>query len=360
MNHIISRWMKRGFGLLIPVIFLVAGCANSQQEMMAKDQLERARSAYMQAKSNRNVEAFAPLPFTDAGKAMQAAEQAKGAEEMEQLSYIAEKKSLIAITLAEGKMAENEIEKLNRDTANIIAEKRTQEARVAQKEARVAQKEARVAQKEAENARLLAMAESERAAKAKKEAEEARSLAAAETERTARAKAEAEARAREAEQARMAAQAEAARAAKAKAEADQLMRELSDLKAKQTERGIVLTIGDVLFATGKGDLSSDALRSVDKLADFLQKYLNRNVLIEGHTDSVGSDEFNLTLSQKRADSVKGTLTSKGIAEERIATKGYGKKYPVASNDTAAGKQQNRRVEVIVLNEGVKAETQFRQ
>ena len=152
MNHIISGWMKRSFALLIPVLFLIAGCANSQQEMVAKDQLERARSAYMQAKSNRNVEAFAPLPFADAGKAMQAAEQAKGVVEKEQLSYIAEKKSLIAITTAEGKMAENDIEKLNRDTANIIAEKRTQEARVAQKEA--------------ENARLLAMSETERAAKA--------------------------------------------------------------------------------------------------------------------------------------------------------------------------------------------------
>ena len=346
MDHIISRWMKRGFGLLIPVLFLIAGCANSQKEMVAKDQLERARSAYLQAKANRNVEAFAPLPFADAGKAMQAAEQARGAEEVEQLSYIAEKKSLIALSTAEGKMAENELEKLSRETANIIAEKRTQEARAAQKEA--------------ENARLLAMAEAERAAKAKKEAEEARSLAAAETERAGRAKAEAEARTREAEQARMAARAEAERAARAKAAADQLMRELSDLKAKQTERGIVLTIGDVLFATGKADLSSDALRSVGKLADFLQKYPNRNVLIEGHTDSVGSDEFNLTLSQKRADSVKETLTSRGIGEGRIATKGYGKKYPVASNDTVAGKQQNRRVEVIVLNEGVKAETQFRQ
>jgi hypothetical protein len=68
MNHIISRWMKRGFGLLIPVLFLIAGCANSQQEMVAKDQLERARSAYMQAKSNRNVEAFAPCPLSTPAK----------------------------------------------------------------------------------------------------------------------------------------------------------------------------------------------------------------------------------------------------------------------------------------------------
>jgi OOP family OmpA-OmpF porin len=327
-------------------LFLAAGCANSQQEKIAKDRLELARTAYLEAKANRNVEAFAPLPFAEAGKALQAAEQAKKAEEMEQLAYVAEKRSKIAVAIADGRMAERDADRLSKETADIIAQKRTQEARIAQKEA--------------ENARLLAMAEAERAAKAKKEAEEARSLAAAETERAGRAKAEAEARTREAEQARIAARAEAEKAAKAKAEADQLTRELSDLKAKQTERGIVLTVGDVHFATGKADLSPDAMRSVDKLVEFLQKYTTRNVLIEGHTDSVGSDEFNLTLSQKRADSLKEALTGKGVEEKRITTIGYGKKFPVASNDTTTGKQQNRRVEVSILNEGVKPETQFRQ
>jgi outer membrane protein OmpA-like peptidoglycan-associated protein len=292
------------------------------------------------------VEAFAPLPFAEAGKALQAAEQAKNAQEKEQLAYVAEKRSKIAVAVAEGRMAERDADRLTKETADIVAQKRTQEARIAQKEA--------------ENARLLAMAEGERAAKAKKEAEEARSLASAEAERATRAKAEAEAKAREAEQARLAARAEAEKAARAKAEADQLTKELSDLKAKQTERGIILTIGDVLFATGKADLSPEAMRSVDKLVEFLQKYTNRNVLIEGHTDSVGSDEFNLTLSQKRADSLKEALTGKGVEEKRITTIGYGKKYPVASNDTASGKQQNRRVEVSILNEGVKPESQFRQ
>ena len=345
MIRIVFRWMKR-FGLLIPVLFLIAGCANTQQQMRAKDGLERARSAYSQAKSNRNVEAFAPLPFADAGKAMQAAEQAKGAEEMEQLSYIAEKKSLIAISLAEGKMAENEIEKLSRETANIIAEKRTQEAKVAQKEA--------------ENARRLALAEAEKAERARKEAE-ARRQEAEQARLTALEEAD------RATKAGLAARAEAERAAlakteaaKAKAEADQLMRELSDLKAKQTERGIVLTIGDVLFAVGKANLSSEAMRSVDKLGEFLQKNPKRNVLIEGHTDSTGSDELNMTLSQNRVDAVKDALVEKGIGTDRITPKGYGKMYPVATNDTSTGRQQNRRVEVIILNEGVNAETQFRR
>jgi outer membrane protein OmpA-like peptidoglycan-associated protein len=177
--------------------------------------------------------------------------------------------------------------------------------------------------------------------------------AAAEAERAGRAQAEAE-------RARMAAAAEAERAAQAKADADKLMKELADLKAKQTERGMVLTVGEVLFALGKADLSPKALPSVDKLAEFLQKYTTRNVLIEGHTDSTGSDQLNMTLSQKRADAVKDALLAKGIAEGRITAKGYGKKYPVASNDTPAGRSQNRRVEVLILNEGVKPESQFRE
>ena len=345
----LDRWMMKSSGFYLGAIFallLLGGCAPSKQETMAKDRLEKARAAYLQVKADRNVEAFAPLPFAEAGKALQAAEQAKKAEEREQLAYLAERKAQIAATVAEGRMAERDTDRLSKETADIIAQKRTQEARIAQKEA--------------EQAKLLAMAEAERAAKAKAEAEQARAAAQAEGERAARAKAEAEAKTREAEQARLAARAEAEKAARAKAEADQLTKELSDLKAKQTERGIILTIGDVLFATGKADLSPDAMRSVDKLVEFLQKYTNRNVLIEGHTDSVGSDEFNLTLSQKRADSLKEALTGKGIAGERITTVGYGKKYPVASNDTVAGKQQNRRVEVSILNEGVKPETQFRQ
>ena len=349
MHPTTDRPMKKCLGFClggVAALFLLGGCAPSPQENMAKDRLEKARSAYSQVKADRNVEAFAPLPFAEAGKALQAAEQAKNAEEREQLAYLAERRAQIAATVAEGRMAERDTDRLSRETADAISRKRTQEARIAQKEA--------------EQAKLLAMAEAERAAKAKADAEQARMAAQAEGERAARAKAEAEAKTREAEQARLAARAEAEKAARAKAEADQLTKELSDLKAKQTERGIILTIGDVLFATGKADLSPDAMRSVDKLVEFLQKYTNRNVLIEGHTDSVGSDEFNLTLSQKRADSLKEALIGKGIAGERITTVGYGKKYPVASNDTVAGKQQNRRVEVSILNEGVKPETQFRQ
>ena len=341
MNHTTWHRIKSGMGILLPFVLLflfIAGCGLSHKEMMAKDQMERARKAYAEAKANPNVEAYAPLQLQDAGMTLQAAEQAKETDDILQLGYLAEKKTWFAVTTADGKVAERVIDKLNVENAELIAKKRTLEAERARRETGVATSEAERARREAE----LATSEAERA----------RGAAAADAERAAIAK-------RQAEQAISAAEVESAKAAMAKAEADQLMKELSELKAQQTERGIVLTIGDVLFATGKANLSPDANKSVATLAEFLKKYPKRDVLIEGHTDSVGKDDYNMVLSRKRADSVKYKLVGDGIEAGRITTVGYGKKFPVASNDTMAGKAQNRRVEVIILNEGVKADTQFR-
>lgn len=352
MNPTTWHRIKSGTAILLPfgLLFLfLTGCGLSRKEMMAQDQMERARKAYAEAKASPSVEAYAPIELQEAGKALQAAEQAEKAkqtDEILQLGYLAERKTQFAVTTADGKVAEREIDKLNVQNAEMIARKRTLEA----EHARLA---AGKAMSEAEKARMAAAIDAEKAAMAKRESEQARMAAAAEAERAAMAK-------RQAEQAISAAEEEAAKAARAKAEAEELMRELSELKAQQTERGIVLTIGDVLFATGKADLSPGASKSVNKLADFLKKYPNRDVLIEGHTDSVGADDYNLTLSRKRADSVKYKLMGDGIGEGRITTVGYGEEFPLASNDTKAGKAQNRRVEVVILNEGVKADTQFRK
>jgi outer membrane protein OmpA-like peptidoglycan-associated protein len=111
----------------------------------------------------------------------------------------------------------------------------------------------------------------------------------------------------------------------------------------------------VLFAAGKVEVGPGAQRSVDKLADFLKAYPKRNVLIEGHSDNLGHEEYNLRLSQQRAEAVRDLLVARGVAAQRIRTKGYGSKFPVVDNDSAAGRQQNRRVEVIVLNEGTTAD-----
>ena len=356
MNHTTWHRIKSGTGILLPfgLLFLfTTGCALSHKEVMAKDQMERARKTYAEAKSNPNVEAYAPLQLQEAGKALQAAEQAKETDDILQLGYLAEKKTRVAVTTADGKASERNIDKLNVENAELIAKKRTLEAERARRETGMAMSETERARREAGVATSEAERAKREAGMAMSEAEQARMAAAADAEKAAIAK-------RQAEQAISAAGMEAAKAAEAKAEADQLMKELSELKAQQTERGIVLTIGDVLFATGKANLSPDANKSVAKLAEFLKKYQKRDVLIEGHTDSVGKDDYNLTLSRNRADSVKDKLVGGGIEAGRITTVGYGKKFPVASNDTMAGKAQNRRVEVIILNEGVKAETQLRR
>jgi OmpA-OmpF porin, OOP family len=130
--------------------------------------------------------------------------------------------------------------------------------------------------------------------------------------------------------------------------ATQLERELSDLKAKETDRGLVLTLGDVLFEFNRADLKPGGMRNLYQLVDFLKRNPTRNVSIEGHTDNIGSEGYNLELSQRRAEAVRDFLLDNGISPERITARGYGKAYPVASNNTEAGRQQNRRVEVVVL------------
>jgi outer membrane protein OmpA-like peptidoglycan-associated protein len=129
----------------------------------------------------------------------------------------------------------------------------------------------------------------------------------------------------------------------------QLQAEVDALKAKQTDRGIVLTLGDVLFDTGRASLSPGAAMKLDRLASFLNEHPDRRVQIEGFTDSVGGDAYNLDLSERRAEAVKAALTMRGIDPSRIATEGYGKAYPVASNSDSGGRQLNRRVEVVIGN-----------
>jgi outer membrane protein OmpA-like peptidoglycan-associated protein len=129
--------------------------------------------------------------------------------------------------------------------------------------------------------------------------------------------------------------------------AARLQAEVDALKAKPTDRGLVLTLGDVLFETGSSTLSSGAGRNMDRLVQFLTEHPERMVQIDGFTDSIGTDSFNQDLSQHRADAVRYQLVSRGISSARIGTQGYGKAYPVASNSESSGRQLNRRVEVVI-------------
>ncbi len=135
----------------------------------------------------------------------------------------------------------------------------------------------------------------------------------------------------------------------ARAETADLQRQIEELNARETDRGLVVTLGDLLFATGKSDLSGGAGANLDKLAAFLQEYPDRSVFIEGHTDSVGNSAFNQQLSERRADSVKSYLVGQGVSHGRLSTAGLGEGSPVASNETSTGRQQNRRVEVVIAN-----------
>lgn len=341
---------------------VLAGCSGAvdPSEQIAKDRLEQARVAYAQAKANPIVESYSMKTLLGAEKALRDAEQVnkkayspnpldptKGYDysekkafydDISRLAYMAERKSKTSVALAEGVVTNNEIVRLGREKAEVQLMKSQLEQKLLQQDLD-------------EKASALERAK-QQLASASSEAERARILADIKAKEAALANAQADARAREAEN-------HAREAEKSKAELALLMKELTELQGQLTDRGIVLTIGDVLFATGKSDLNASAQRSMDKLAEFLLKKLNRNLLVEGHTDNVGTDEYNKKLSQQRAASVKNALVKRGIASDRIVTIGYGEKYPLASNASADGKQQNRRVEAIILNEGVSLENQFR-
>lgn len=123
-----------------------------------------------------------------------------------------------------------------------------------------------------------------------------------------------------------------------------------DLQAKQTERGTLVTFGDVLFDLDKADLKPAGMQGVQQLATFLNENPERKIVVEGYTDSTGSDSYNQQLSQRRAESVRRALTRAGVDAQRIQTVGYGEEYPVASNNSTSGRAMNRRVEVTISND----------
>jgi outer membrane protein OmpA-like peptidoglycan-associated protein len=376
-----------GISILLSVIVLAIGCATTPERNPA---LDRARSAYEQAAANPEVKKNAPVTMYEAEQALKIAEQAKNVEEMNYLSFRAERMAQIAVAEADEKTAVKEREELSKKKDKMVLQARELETKraISLAEARAleaerAKKETEEKAREIERAKGEAQALAQQADKARKDAEaraleiqQARGEAEAKALEAERLKKEAEAKALEAESSKKEAEAKTLELEKARKEAEakrletelartreeeaiaqrkQLESELSELKAKQTEKGIVLTLGDILFETGKAHLLPGAVRSIDILADFLKKYQKRHVLIEGFTDSFGTETYNLGLSQQRADAVRDALGVRGIVAERITARGYGEQFPIASNKTSAGRQQNRRVEIIILDEGVSAE-----
>jgi outer membrane protein OmpA-like peptidoglycan-associated protein len=293
-------------GTMLALVALLSGCASAPTPTPA---LEQARMAFSQAKA-QGVGDLAPVEFDEASKALNRAETAESAETMNRQADLARKQIEYAVAVAEQNRAENRLEELQDEKQRVLLDTREAQVEEARRQAEARAEEAERKAREAETARRQAESAREQAEAARQEAEEARR------------------------------------------EAEALKQQLSELAAKQTDRGLVLTLGDVLFETGKADLMAGAARSIDKLAEFLRENPERSVLVEGHTDSTGGESFNLSLSQRRADSVRSAIMARGISPRRVLARGYGEQYPVANNDTSAGRQQNRRVEIVVLNEGV--------
>ena len=277
-------WLGLWGGLLVGGSLLGGGCTAGSPPLA----LEQARTSYAQAEQTPAVVANAPVPLQEANQALQRAERVwaddHDTKEVQHLASLAIQRVEIAKTTAEKKVAETQIQQATEERDRVLLEARTREAQRAQHEAVQATQQAQVATSQAQVAT---------------------------------------------------------------GQVQQLQQELAALKAQQTDRGLVLTLGDVLFETGKAELRPGALRNLYPLVTFLQKYPKHRVLIEGHTDSVGSDASNLDLSQRRADAVRDFLLQNGANAAQITTRGYGKSSPVASNDTAVGRQQNRRVELII-------------
>ena len=256
------------------------------------------------------------------------------------------------------------------EDARTIATKRRAEEKLAQERQAAADREAQAkAQAEAsERARLEAQLAAERSAREKAEAEAARAAALAEqqaaqaeaeksrlaAEQAAREKAEAQADADHARQ--QAADADRARQ-QAEAEKGELRKRLLDqlnsvLQTKDTARGLIVNMSEVLFDTGSYTLKPLTREKLAKISGIVLAHPGLNLQIEGHTDSVGSAEYNQLLSEQRAASVRDYLVQQGVAEASVTSRGFGKTQPVAPNDTAEGRQKNRRVELVVTGEAI--------
>lgn len=294
---------------LIPAAAAVLmACASTPPTNAA---LEEARAVYAQAAADVHTARSAPLDLRRAQEALTRAEEAHkqgdDAQSVAHYAYLARQRATTALQSGEVARAELAVTEAAKQRDRILLDARTRSAEASAADALKANENARQQQAEAERAR-------EQAVKARQEAE---------------------------------AQLAAAQAAQAKAA--KLQQQLTDLQAQQTDRGMVLTLGDVLFDTGRAVLKSGAMVTIDRLAAFMKDNPERTLVVEGHTDSVGSDAFNLTLSQQRADAVKSALSMRGVDGNRVTTEGFGKARPVASNDTAEGRQRNRRVEVVISN-----------
>ncbi|MFK7956055.1 MAG: OmpA family protein [Lysobacterales bacterium] len=314
------------------LLCLLAGCGSAPRKDL---NLEKLQSDFAALTANQEIVEFAGLEVQQVRNLMNQLAASTNADDRAHLAYLAERRIDIARAIASTAAAEDELSQLERDRDRILLQASLREAERARAEAErlrlenlARDEETRMAREEVQQAREYSAEVQRSADLARQEAEQARALA--------------QSQAKEADLARQ--EAEVASAA-----AESLRRQLNNLQARETSRGLMFTLGDVLFENAESSLKPASLANLDRLVGFLQQYADRTVSIEGHTDSVGSDEFNLTLSQSRADSVRSALIERGLSADKLQAVGLGEEFPVAGNDTEVGRRQNRRVEIIILN-----------
>lgn len=280
---------------------LLAACASTAPSAA----LEQARSAVSAAAGDPIVNQYAPVELKEATEALARADRewADDHDETEtnHLAYLARQRAEIATNAARSRQLDANIQQAGSEADRIRLQARTLEADQARLRAQQAQQQAMTAEQ------------------------------------------------------RAAQQQAAAAAAQAQANAAQdrvraLEAQLRDMEAQQTERGLLVTLGDVLFAFNKAELSPQAAPRLDKLASFLKQFPDRKLLIEGYTDSVGGDSYNQNLSERRAQSVRDALVQRGVDSSRITALGYGKAHPVADNASPEGRAMNRRVEIVITDD----------
>jgi len=271
--------------------------------------LDQARMDYQAAQNNPNVLTLAPLEMRQADAAMndanRAAKDNESTEKIDRLAYIAKQKIGVAQESTKQKQAEASVAEAAKARDQIRLEQRTNEAERAKMQADQAKAQA-------DQARLAAQIAQGEATEAQRKAQE-----------------------------------EQARALEMQNRNAELEAQLADLQAKTTVRGIVVTLGDVLFGVDQAKLNPDGMRTAQKLALVLQNNLQRTVLIEGHTDNTGSHAHNQDLSERRAAAVRSALVLMGVSRDRVEIRGYGETFPVVENNTAQNRQLNRRVEIIL-------------
>jgi outer membrane protein OmpA-like peptidoglycan-associated protein len=290
----------------------LCACASAPRPNAA---LESAHAAVRSAESDPNVSKYAALDLDTARKQLAIADDAAlhhNDAAIDQPAYLAAQNARLAEAHASAKADDARVAAGQSERDAIVLASRTREVDTAKMATLVAREQRDEAAGEAARSQMDASRSQEEASRSQLDASRSQE-----------------------------------EASRSQGEAARLQAEVDALKAKPTPRGLVLTLGDVLFDTGRAELNPGAGRKLDQLAQFLNEHKDRRVQIDGFTDSVGTDSYNEELSQRRANSVKSALLVRGIDSARISTEGYGKAFPVANNVDSGGRQLNRRVEVII-------------